>query len=220
MAGGRGLRLHPLTAHEPKPMLRVGEHPMLETIIDRYIRQGIRDFTLCVGYKAGLISGYFKDGAGKGVKISYINEDEPLGTAGALARYPIPNSPVIVCNGDVLCHLDVPDLLKYHAEAACTATMGVTTWLQQVPYGVVRMNGGYRVAQIDEKPIVDHIISAGIAVLSPKAFQYLPDEDQFDMPDFLLSLPAVAAYVLPDGMDWHDVGTFEDYARASTAGAA
>jgi NDP-sugar pyrophosphorylase family protein len=220
MAGGRGLRLHPLTEKKPKPMLYVGERPMLETIIDRYIRQGVNDFHLSVGYMASLITGYFGNGSGKSISIRYLHEDEPLGTAGVLKQYPIPNEPIIVANGDVMCHLDVADVLKYHADSGCMATMVVTTWLHQVPYGIVRLNGGFRVQNIDEKPIIDHTISAGIAVLSPEAFSFFPPQESFDMPDFLLRLPSLAAYVLPDGMDWHDVGTFEDYARASSAGGA
>jgi NDP-sugar pyrophosphorylase family protein len=220
MAGGRGLRLHPLTEKEPKPMLKVGARPMLETIINRYADQGVADFTLAVGYKADLISKYFGDGAGKGIRVSYLHEDEPLGTAGALKHYPIPKEPIIVANGDVMCRLDIADVLEWHEESGCMATMMVTTWLQQLPYGIVRLNGGFRVQNIDEKPILSHTVFAGIAVLSPEAFGFFPAEDNFDMPNFLLRLPSLAAYVLPDGMDWHDVGTFADYARASAAGGA
>jgi NDP-sugar pyrophosphorylase family protein len=219
MAGGRGLRLHPLTEHQPKPMLPIKGKPLLETIIDSYAVQGIKDFTLCVNYRKDVIKKHFQNGGLKGLRITYIEEDEPLGTAGALRNLEIPSQPAIVTNADVITKIDVVDLIKAHYESGAMATMCVAEHLQQIRFGVVKTSGD-RVIGIDEKPIIDYPVAAGINVLSPASFERLNNYDAaerkltyLDMPDFLLSLPSLSAYFLKE--TWQDVGTFEDYARAN-----
>ena len=214
MAGGRGLRLDPLTRHSPKPMLAVGGKPILATLINSLIEQGVRDITLAVCYKADLIQDYFGFG-GVNHTISYIHETTPLGTGGALKRMARPTEPILIINADIITHFSIADLLDYHEELGAPATMCVTNYPLQVPFGVIQ-HEDWKVLHIDEKPIIDHLVGAGIYVLSPEAFDHFPQEDRFDMPDFLMSLPSCAAYLLPEF--WLDVGTYESYERANGGG--
>ncbi len=215
MAGGRGLRLDPLTRHQPKPMLHVTGKPIIETLVNSLVDQGIREITMALCYKAALIRNYFGNGVDRGCRIRYLIETDPLGTAGALKMVrsvaPI-TDPIIVFNADVITHLNLDDLLRYHAEAGAMATMCVTPYQHQIPYGVVH-HKKWMVQHIDEKPIRDDLVVAGIYVLAPEAFDHLPEEDRFDMPDFLMNMPSCAAYLLPEF--WLDVGTYESYEEAN-----
>jgi NDP-sugar pyrophosphorylase family protein len=214
-AGGRGLRLHPLTDKLPKPLLKVGSHPILEQIIDGFSSQGFRRFWLCVNYRADLIEDYFGDGSSRGLKIKYIEEDEPLGTGGALNLLPDFDVPYIVCNADVLTKLSYGHLMEAHARSNAQATVCAALYQHQVPYGVLRHENG-SLDSIDEKPIENFSVNAGIYVLEPGARDYAPSR-VFDMPDLIGRLKAqglkVSVHPLEDF--WCDVGTFEDLARAN-----
>ena len=222
MAGGRGTRLHPLTEHTPKPMLRVGSKPILETILGRFVAQGFKRFVFSVNYRAEVIERYFGDGARWGVAISYVREDRPLGTAGALGRLtPRPDEPIIVANGDVLADLDYRAMLRAHEKSGALATVALGLHQYQIPFGVPRLDGGGEVVRLDEKPIENTAVSAGIYVLSPAALTAL-NGGRLDMPDLLGRLvaqgqedgtPAVATY--PIEGHWIDVGRFEDLGRAN-----
>ena len=217
MAGGRGLRLHPLTIHSPKSMLEVGKKPMLETLIHGFADQGFDKFTLCVHYKAELIEGYFRDGSSMGVNIEYVREPYPMGTAGALGLMPRPERPFIVINADVLTRLDYVGLLAFHESCGTLATVCLALHQYQIPYGVPKLEGD-RIVEIAEKPILNTAVSAGIYVLSPEALDEIP-EGPSDMPDLLQSLmkksngtTAVTSYCLTEY--WMDVGTFSDLTKA------
>lgn len=210
MAGGMGLRLHPLTISTPKPLLKVGSKPIIETIIDRCASHGFKDFTICVNYKAELIEGYFGNGSSRGLDIKYIHESKPLGTAGALRSFFPMNQPFIVHNADVLADVDYNDLMKKHFDHGLDATACLGLHLHQIPYGVAVMDGD-RVTEIREKPIESFSVSAGIYVLPPDAPRKIAD-GHCDMPD-LLNKMSVGAYPI-EGF-WCDVGHFESLAVAS-----
>ena len=212
MAGGRGERLRPLTDHEPKPMLRIGRKPMLECVMDRFIDQGFREFHISVHYRADLIEGYFGSGEKWGVSINYLREHDPLGTAGALGLLPPQSDPFIVANADVMADIDYQALLAAHDTSGCLATMCLSLYQHQVPYGVVLTDGGL-ISGIREKPIESWAVNAGVYAISPGALGHL-GTGRVDMPDFLSRFP-VNTYQL-DGY-WSDVGRFEDYTRAAGA---
>lgn len=211
MAGGRGLRLDPLTAHKPKPLLGVGGKPILEQIVGRFAAQGFKRFWFCVNYKADLIVAHFGNGVQFGVKISYVHETEPLGTGGALRLLPQFDVPFIVHNADILTRVNYGALMEAHARADAEATMCLALVLNQIPYGVAQFDdhGVYR--GLLEKPIHEELVNAGIYVVSPEAMAKLPT-GAFGMPEFLERLGNVALYPIEE--DWRDVGTFADYGRA------
>lgn len=213
MAGGRGLRLHPLTESRPKPLLPVGTKPILRTIVDAFVRQGLTDITLALGYKAELIQAYFGDGSSCGCRISYIHEDEPLGTGGALRRLSF-DEPVVVSNADVLTVVDYAHLLAAHASSGCLATVCTALYQHQIHYGVVDSVDG-RLNALREKPIESFQVNAGIYVVSPEALLYAPQARRFDITDLLGRLPSANVYPLADF--WIDIGRFEDLTRAHVA---
>ncbi|HDZ73724.1 MAG TPA: hypothetical protein ENH55_13345 [Aurantimonas coralicida] len=222
MAGGRGLRLHPLTEKHPKSLLKVGGKPILEQIIDGFARQGFRRFWLCVNYKADLIKDYFGDGGVRGLKIKYIHETEPLGTGGALRLLPAFDVPFILCNADVLAKIEYGDLMEYHARANVQATVCAALSQRQGPYGVLDVepapgSTAIRLISLREKPIEGTLVNAGVYVLDPKALDLAP-EGHFDMPELIDRLDRVAAYPI-EGY-WVDVGSFIDLAMANTEWAA
>tara|TARA_Y100000310_G_scaffold54016_1_gene49536 strand:- start:599 stop:1252 length:654 start_codon:yes stop_codon:yes gene_type:complete len=210
MAGGRGMRLHPLTDHTPKPMLPVGGKPMVEEVIDGFIAQGFDTFVLTTHYKAELIENYLWDGSQKGCRINYIREDTPQGTAGAL-RDVRAMGPIIVCNCDIQATIDYDDLLVHHAESGADATMCLALHQHQIPFGVVNIDDG-RLKGIDEKPILNYSVSAGINVLEPWTYDDIP-EGPYDMPDLLMNAGSVVPYYISG--HWADIGTFEAYNGAN-----
>lgn len=217
MAGGLGTRLRPLTENMPKPMLKVGTKPILETIIEGFCRYGFRNFYLCVNYKSELISQHFEDGARLGANIRYIQEPKRLGTAGALSLLPeLPKEPIIVMNGDLLTNINFEHLLNYHLTADAVATMCVREYDFQVPYGVVAMEGA-TIQAIVEKPVHSFYVNAGIYVLSPEAISLIPQDTAFDMPQLFQNLIDADKKIcsFPIKGYWLDIGRSDDFDRAN-----
>ena len=217
MVGGLGLRLRPLTETTPKPMLEVGGKPVLEITVERLVRQGFRNFTLCVNYLASRIEDHFGDGSRFGAKIEYVRESEPLGTAGALRLLPArPTAPFVVMNGDILTTLDFRELLSFQAEHNAAATMAVRPYEMQIPFGVVT-NDGPRVVSFTEKPIQSFFVNAGIYALDPATLDALPEAGACDMPTLFqrVSDRGGATVVFPVREYWLDVGCHDDVARAN-----
>lgn len=217
MAGGLGTRLRPLTNDVPKPMIPVGSRPVLETIIDNIARQGFRNVHLCINYMGDVIRDHFGDGSRWDLNISYIEERQRLGTAGALSL--LPESPVqdlIVMNGDLLTNVDFVRLLDFHRAQGFIATMAIREYRHQVPYGVLVMGDGYRMQSITEKPIHRFPVNAGIYVLSPAALALIPPQQPFDMTQvFEAALAADRAVgCFPHSDYWIDIGRLEDLERA------
>jgi dTDP-glucose pyrophosphorylase len=218
MAGGRGTRLAELTHATPKPMLKVGSRPLLETIVNRFSAQGFRNIYLAVNYKAEQIHSHFGDGSAFGVNISYLREDQPMGTAGALNLLTEqPSLPVIVTNADLLTKEDFGHMLDRHVESNADATMAVRNYEMQVPFGVVRERDG-NIESIEEKPIQHFVVSAGIYVLSPPVLKLIPDNQFFDMPSVFESMVGHGMKTRCHHIDgyWLDIGRMADYERANT----
>ncbi|MCB1800872.1 MAG: nucleotidyltransferase family protein [Gammaproteobacteria bacterium] len=218
MAGGLGTRLRPLTELTPKPMIPVGPKPVLETIIENFADQGFVDIYLCLNYKGEIIRAHFGDGRRFGVRITYLQEDRRLGTAGALSLLPQrPREPVIVMNGDLLTKVDFVRLLDFHHQQGFVATMAMREHQQQVPYGVLKIGDGYVVNELVEKPVERYYVNAGIYILDPQTLDLVPDQKFYDMPTLFNSLMEqgrkVGGFPLRDY--WVDIGRMEDLERAS-----
>jgi dTDP-glucose pyrophosphorylase len=217
MAGGLGTRLRPLTDECPKPMLKVGGKPVLETILDNFLEYGFRKFYLSVNYKADMVTDYFGDGSRWGTEIRYIHETKRMGTAGALGLLPEkPTRPLMVMNGDLLTKVNFQQLLAFHLEHQAEATMCVREYNFQIPYGVVKMDK-HRLMGIDEKPIQRFFVNAGIYVLEPKALDLLPKDTYFDMPSLFAKVIEKngETTVFPIREYWLDIGQVNDYERAN-----
>lgn len=217
MAGGLGLRLRPLTDKTPKPLLKVGEKPIIEIILNNFIKHGFRNFHISVNYKGDMIKDYFKDGSKWGVSIRYLDEKKRLGTAGALGLIQKkPKAPFIVMNADVLTNVDFSLLLDYHLSLNNSATMCVREFDYQIPYGVVRLEKN-KIVGIEEKPIMRSFVSAGIYVLNPDVFRYIPKNEYYDMPTLFEDLIREnhVTSVFPIREYWRDIGQIDDYRQAN-----
>lgn len=217
MAGGLGTRLSPLTDHIPKPMLKVGDRPILETIINSFKGFGFMNFILSVNYKKEMIKDYFQDGSYFGVNISYLEEEKRLGTAGALSLLKEkPEHPFFVMNGDLLTKINYEQLLEFHNETNSIATMCAREYEYQIPYGVLETNN-HRLLSIKEKPIHKSFVNAGIYVLNPDVMKYVPQNEFYDMPDLFKNLLSknkeVSAFPLREY--WLDIGRMDDYEKAN-----
>lgn len=213
MAGGRGVRLAPLTQTCPKPMLKVAGRPLLETIIERLQAQGFRRFRLAVNYLAEVIEDHFGDGAKMGVEIGYLREDHPRGTAGALSLIEDPiNEPMLVMNGDVLTRMAFGDLIDFHVEHRAAATLCVREHQFQAPHGVAEVEG-VRLTALREKPTFRWLANAGVYCLDASVLARVPSQGPFDMPELLARLvaegDAVGAYPIHEY--WLDIGRPPDF---------
>lgn len=217
MAGGLGTRLKQLTADTPKPLLKVGDKPILETILGNFIEHGFNRFFISVNFKSEMIEEYFGDGSRWGVQIDYLREDKKLGTAGALGLLPEkPSVPVFVMNGDLLTKVNFQQLLDFHIEHNSAATMCVREYDFQVPYGVVKLDQ-HRILSIEEKPIQRFFVNAGIYVLQPEVLDLIPSGLPLDMPslfDKLIEIEKETA-VFPVREYWLDIGRMSDFERAN-----
>lgn len=216
MAGGLGTRLRPLTNDCPKPLLKIGKKPILETIIDSFIDCGFYRFYLAVNYRSEMIEEYFGDGSKYGVEIKYIHEKKRMGTAGALYFLPEkPVEPIIVMNGDLLTKLDFGELLDTHIKNGSAATMAVREYSYQVPYGVINCDGD-RIVSIEEKPEHTYFVNAGIYVLEPEVVARVDKEEFFDMPNLFKDIIGEGgkAGVYPIQGYWLDIGRLDDFERA------
>jgi dTDP-glucose pyrophosphorylase len=216
MAGGLGKRLRPLTEELPKPLLRVGGRPLLETIIEAFADHGFRRFHLSVNYRAAQVEEHFGDGRRLGVAISYLREDEFLGTAGALSLLPdAPSEPVVVMNGDILTRVDFGQLIEFHVRTGAEMTMCVREYDVEVPYGVVEVDGE-RVTSLVEKPTTRHFINAGIYVLAPQVVATIAAGRRLDMTDLADRIiergGTLSAFPIREY--WLDIGHLEDFERA------
>lgn len=212
MAGGKGKRLLPLTQDIPKPMVEVGGAPMLQHILQQFVRQGFCEFHIAINYLGHRVEEHFGDGTRWDCRITYIREPEFLGTAGALQLLEVPfTEPFIVINGDILTSVDFCNLIDYHSTSASMATVCARAHRAEVPYGVIQMKDGLMQA-IVEKPVYEDLISAGIYVLDPEVLRYVPRHCAYDMPQLLQALVQnqrkVAVFPLRE--DWIDVGRHDD----------
>ena len=216
MAGGKGIRLRPHTENCPKPLLPVGGKPMLQHIIERAKGEGFYDFIIAVHYLGHMIEEHFGDGARLGVRIQYLREKQPLGTAGALSLLEHrTDTPILVTNGDVMSDIRYGDLLDFHNRHGATATMAVRLHEWEYPFGVVRTRG-VDIVGFEEKPISRSHINAGVYVLGQAALDALAPGEACDMPELFLRLQQFAGRTIayPMHEPWLDVGRASDLERA------
>lgn len=217
MAGGFGSRLKPLTDACPKPMLKVGDKPILEIALNSFIRAGFHNFYISLHYMPEQIQAYFGDGSRWNVNITYIYEQEPLGTGGALGLLPdsVPDLPLILMNGDLLTTIDFEQLLQFHNKQQADATMCVRDYEYQIPFGVINGDGN-KVTGMVEKPIQRLFVNAGIYVVSPAVRKQVKANQRIDMPTLLEQNIGNDKNVLmfPIHEYWLDIGRMDDYQRA------
>ncbi|CAH6917606.1 D-glycero-D-manno-heptose 1-phosphate guanosyltransferase [Vibrio chagasii] len=218
MAGGFGTRLRPLTDNCPKPMLKIGNKPILETVIRSFIKAGFENFYISTHYMSEQIQNHFGDGTELGVNINYVYEEVPLGTGGALGLLPsdLPQDlPLIMMNGDVLTKVDFERLLDFHNDNEADATMCVREYDYQIPYGVINGEGN-KITSMVEKPIQRFFVNAGIYVVSPRVLQSVEKNQKIDMPTLLEQHMEERQKVLmfPVHEYWLDIGRMDDFKRA------
>ena len=219
MAGGRGTRLAPMTSVLPKPLMPLGEEPILGLLLRQLASQGITDVTLAVGYLGDLIEAYCGDGSRFGVDLSYVTEDEPLGTIGPLRQVDNLHAPFLVMNGDLLTTLSYSTLVKTHIETGALLTLSAIQRQIQFEFGVLETeshDGHCRVSGMLEKPSMERWVSMGAYVLDPSVIDLIPEGRPYDLPDLVSDLLerdlAVGAFEF-DGY-WLDIGRHADYQQA------
>lgn len=215
LAGGQGKRLAPYTTVLPKPMMPLGEAPVLEVLIRQLKARGFTDFVLAVGYLHGLIRAYFGNGEQFGVSIRYSLEEEPLGTAGPISLIEELEDTFLVINGDVLSTISIERLLSLHEAGGALATVAVNRRVQKIDYGVINMANGL-IREYVEKPSLDYNVSMGIYVFQRSILNWIPRGERLDFPDLINRLleagEKVTAYVSDDY--WLDIGRPDDFVRA------
>jgi dTDP-glucose pyrophosphorylase len=217
MAGGFGTRLQPLTDNCPKPLLNIGDKPILEIIIENFVRAGFHRFFISTHYRAEMIQDHFGDGSRWGVSIAYVHEQQPLGTGGALGLLPNKEieQPIVMMNSDLLTNMNFDNLLTFHIEHSALATMCVREYEHRIPYGVIESDG-YRIRSIVEKPTQRFFVNAGIYIISPELLRLVPSGTRIDMPTLLAQKiqEGHEVNVFPMHEYWLDIGRMEDFQRA------
>ena len=217
MVGGLGSRLAPLTDDTPKPLLKVGDKPILETIFDRLKLFGFKNIILCTGYRHDDIRDFCGDGSRFGLNINYFKEEKRLGTIGAIKKLErLLNEPFLVMNGDLLTLLNYRHILNYHKENHSHLTIGSTAYQMKVPYGVLEMDG-IHIREVNEKPVYTFRVSGGIYVLDPRLLSYIPEDEYFDITDLMAKALSnnniLAAFPIEEY--WMDIGQHQDYKKAN-----
>ena len=217
LAGGKGTRLAPYTHILPKPLMPIGDMPILEVLLRQMKRAGVDEVVLTVGHLAQLLQAFFLDGKQWGLRIHYSYEDQPLGTAGPLSLIECLDETFLVSNGDVLTTLDLEELIRFHKEHGGIATIAVHRRQVRIDLGVVQWNGGDTICGYIEKPVYDYTVSMGIYVFEPRVLEYIPRNRYLDFPDLVLKLIAagekVTGYTFAGY--WKDLGRPDDYEEAA-----
>jgi dTDP-glucose pyrophosphorylase len=217
MVGGLGARLGELTKDVPKPMLHVGEKPILEIIIEKFIEFGFNRFYLAVNHRKEIIKEYFKEGRKWGVDITYLEENKRLGTGGALSLIDeVINEPIIVTNGDVLTNIDFDELLSFHKAKDSEATMCVREYEHVIPYGVIETNVD-KILGVSEKPKMKFNINTGVYVLNPNLLNVIPKNQYYDLPSLFSELIEKGVFPFCYKMVdyWIDIGRKDEYVKVN-----
>jgi NDP-sugar pyrophosphorylase family protein len=217
LAGGKGARLAPYTTILPKPLMPIGDMPILEVLLRQMKLAGINHVILTVGHLASLLRSYFGDGAQWDLNITYSYEEIPLGTAGPIALIKGLDKPFLVTNGDVLTTLDIKKLIAYHRQKGGIATIAAHRRQVRIDLGVIQWDGDYRVSGYIEKPTTDYTVSMGVYVFEPRVLDYIPINQYLDFPDLILKLIASGEVVncYPFDGYWMDLGRPDDYVQAN-----
>jgi len=216
LAGGRGTRLAPYTTAFPKPLMPIGDRPILDIVLNQLAAAGIDDVTLAVGHLAELIMAYCGDGSRFGVRLTYSRESVPLGTAGPISLAEPPTSTFLVMNGDLLTSIDYRDMLSVHRERGSIATVATVEREVRVDLGVIELGDDDRVTGYREKPTYNFSASTGIYFFEPAVVEYIPHGERLDLPDLILRLVAAGRGVHRYQVTgyWLDIGRHDDYAEA------
>jgi len=217
LAGGKGTRLAPYTTILPKPLMPIGDMPILEVMLLQMKEAGIEDVVLTVGHLSELLRAFFKDGGQFGINITYSYEQCPLGTAGPIALVDELNETFLVSNGDVLTTLNLRDLIQFHREQKAIATIATHPRQSKIDLGVIKKDGDYRIIGYIEKPVYDFTVSMGIYVFEPAVMSYVKRNEYLDFPDLIKTLIAAGERVVGYEFNgyWEDIGRPDDYARAT-----
>ncbi|HMF50124.1 MAG TPA: sugar phosphate nucleotidyltransferase [Candidatus Saccharimonadales bacterium] len=218
LAGGKGARLKPFTANFPKPLVPLGDKPILEILIRRLIQYSITDITLSLGHMAELIKAYFAchHRLTEQFTLRYVDEEEPTGTAGSLALIPNLDTTFVVMNGDLLTNLDFDALVKFHDEQQSLLTIATHSRQVKIDLGVLEFDENHRLTSYVEKPARNYHVSMGVYVYEPEVLRYIEAGRYLDFPDLVLRLLAKGERVcsFPTDCLWLDIGRPDDYARA------
>lgn len=216
LAGGKGQRLAPYSTVLPKPLMPIGDMPILEVVLRQLQRHGCTEATLAVGHLAELLMAFFGDGSKLGLRLNYSIEDQPLGTAGPLSLAQGLDDHFFVMNGDILTDLDYSDLYRFHRERGALATIATSERTVRIDFGVLETDGDRSVTEYIEKPTRSYQVSMGIYVFAPAVLNYIKPDTYFDFPDLVKLLlregQPVATY--PFSGYWQDIGRPDDYAKA------
>jgi NDP-sugar pyrophosphorylase family protein len=216
LAGGKGTRLLPYTTVIPKPLMPVGDRPILELIIRQLKHYGFSRVTMAVGHLAELIEAYFGDGNKYGIKIDYSREDEPLGTIGSLSLIDMLDTTFLVMNGDVLTNLDYLKLVDFHKKNNAAATIATYNKKVKVDLGILEMDEGFELKKYIEKPTLKYDVSMGIYMFEPEILSFIEPNEYLDFPDLVQTLMKADRKVVAFPFDgyWLDIGRHDDYVRA------
>jgi NDP-sugar pyrophosphorylase family protein len=218
LAGGKGTRLRPFTVNFPKPLVPLGDVPVVEILMRRLIAYGITDITLTLGYLAELMQAYFhhRGELTRQVSVDYVIEDQPTGTAGSLSMITPPTDTFLVMNGDLLTDLNFHELIRFHREQQAILTIATHSRHVKIDLGVLEFDDQQRITRYLEKPEHTYQVSMGIYVYEPRVLNYIEYGQYLDFPDLVLRLlekgEKVSAY--PTDCLWLDIGRPDDYARA------
>ena len=217
LAGGKGARLAPYTSILPKPLMPIGDMPILEVLIYQLKRHGIEEIIITVGHLSELLRSFFGDGSRHGVPTRYSFEETPLGTAGPLAMVEGLDSTFLVTNGDVLTNLDFNALMDFHDRLDAVATIAMHKRSVHIDLGVIECNGSHEIVNYIEKPTLQYTVSMGIYIFEPKVVEYIPRGSYMDFPDLVLRLLENGEKVVGFPFDgyWQDLGRRDDYERAT-----
>jgi len=217
LAGGKGTRLEPYTTILPKPLMPIGDMPILEVLLRQMKRAGINHVVLTVGHLASLLQAYFGNGAQWDLDITYSHEQAPLGTAGPIALVQGLDKTFLVTNGDVLTNLDIRKLFAFHKTKGGIATIAAHRRQVRIDLGVIQLDGDDRVSGYTEKPTRDYTVSMGVYVFEPRILDYIPAGQYLDFPDLILKLIASGEKVSGYSFDgyWMDLGRPDDYIQAN-----
>lgn len=217
LAGGKGARLAPYTKILPKPLMPIGDMPILEVILHQMKSSGIDEVILTVGHLSELLRAFFNDGTRLGLHIRYSYEDKPLGTAGPLSLIEGLDDTFLVTNGDVLTTLDFRELVEYHRANHAITTIAAHHRQEKIDLGVLQFDGNCQIKGYVEKPTYDYMVSMGVYVFEPAALAYIPRGEYLDFPDLVKKMIAENEKVVgfPFEGYWQDLGRPADYERAT-----
>ena len=218
LAGGKGTRLKPYTTVFPKPLMPIGDKPILEIVVRQLKSHGFDEIIMAVGHLAELIMAFFNDGSKYGIKIEYLREDQPLGTAGSLASMKKELCETfLMMNGDVLTTLNYSDLVNQHKRERAIATIALKKRAIKIDFGVPEVDSSNNIIKYIEKPVVNYLVSMGVYVFEPKVLKYIRPNEHLDFPDLIQNLISNGEIVKGYAYDgyWLDIGRADDYERAN-----